>query len=66
MSYLILIRHGQSTWNAEDKFTGWVDVDLSYKGVKEAENSGEDEGRGRHVGRQRLGNFGVGGKEDNI
>ena len=41
MSKLILTRHGQSTWNAENKFTGWVDVDLSFKGVKEAENSGE-------------------------
>ena len=41
MSKLILTRHGQSTWNAENKFTGWVDVDLSEKGVKEAENSGE-------------------------
>ncbi len=41
MSKLILTRHGQSTWNAENRFTGWVDVDLSEKGVKEAENSGE-------------------------
>ena len=41
MSKLILIRHGQSTWNAENRFTGWVDVDLSKKGVEEAEQSGE-------------------------
>ena len=41
MSKLILTRHGQSTWNAENRFTGWVDVDLSEKGVKEAEKSGE-------------------------
>ena len=41
MSKLILIRHGQSTWNAENRFTGWVDVDLSEKGIKEAEKSGE-------------------------
>ena len=41
MSKLILIRHGQSTWNAENRFTGWVDVDLSQKGIKEAEKSGE-------------------------
>ena len=41
MSKLILIRHGQSVWNAENRFTGWVDVDLSDKGVKEAERSGE-------------------------
>ena len=41
MSKLILTRHGQSTWNAENRFTGWVDVDLSDEGVKEAEKSGE-------------------------
>ena len=41
MSKLILTRHGQSIWNAENRFTGWVDVDLSEKGVKEAEKSGE-------------------------
>ena len=32
MNNLILIRHGQSVWNAENKFTGWVDVDISPKG----------------------------------
>ena len=41
MSKLILTRHGQSIWNAENRFTGWVDVDLSKKGVEEAEKSGE-------------------------
>ncbi len=41
MSKLILIRHGQSTWNAENRFTGWVDVDLSERGVEEAEKSGD-------------------------
>ena len=41
MSKLIAIRHGQSTWNAEHRFTGWVDVDLSEKGVQEAEKSGK-------------------------
>ena len=41
MSKLIAIRHGQSTWNAENRFTGWVDVDLSEKGVREAEKSGK-------------------------
>ena len=41
MSKLILIRHGQSVWNAENRFTGWVDVDLSDKGINEAEKSGE-------------------------
>ena len=41
MSKLILTRHGQSVWNAENRFTGWVDIDLSEKGVEEAEKSGE-------------------------
>ncbi len=41
MSKLILTRHGQSVWNAENRFTGWVDVDLSKKGIEEAEKSGE-------------------------
>ena len=41
MGKLIAIRHGQSTWNAENRFTGWVDVDLSEKGVQEAEKSGK-------------------------
>ena len=40
MSYLILIRHGQSIWNLEKRFTGWVDVDLTEKGKLEAEKAG--------------------------
>ena len=40
MSYLILVRHGQSTWNLEKRFTGWVDVDLTIKGKSEAEKAG--------------------------
>jgi 2,3-bisphosphoglycerate-dependent phosphoglycerate mutase len=36
MSKLVLLRHGESTWNVENKFTGWTDVDLSAKGVAEA------------------------------
>ncbi len=36
MSYLILVRHGESRWNKANKFTGWVDVPLSKKGVEEA------------------------------
>ena len=39
MNNLILIRHGQSVWNAENKFTGWVDVDISPKGREEAANA---------------------------
>ena len=41
MSYLILIRHGQSTWNLEKRFTGWVDVDLTEIGKLEAKKAGE-------------------------
>ncbi len=41
MSKLILTRHGQSVWNAENRFTGWVDVDLSEKGISEAQKSGQ-------------------------
>ncbi|USG99276.1 2,3-bisphosphoglycerate-dependent phosphoglycerate mutase [Thermococcus argininiproducens] len=41
MSNLILIRHGESLWNKLNLFTGWVDVPLSEKGVKEALNAGE-------------------------
>ena len=40
MSKLILVRHGQSLWNAENRFTGWVDVDLSKQGIDEARKSG--------------------------
>ncbi|MBA3490069.1 MAG: phosphoglyceromutase [Longispora sp.] len=38
---LILLRHGESTWNAKNLFTGWVDVELSVKGETEARNAGE-------------------------
>ena len=41
MSHLILIRHGQSIWNLENRFTGWVDVELSKKGREEAIKAGE-------------------------
>jgi 2,3-bisphosphoglycerate-dependent phosphoglycerate mutase len=41
MSYLILVRHGQSIWNLENKFTGWVDVDLAENGKLEAKKAGE-------------------------
>ena len=40
MSYLILIRHGQSIWNLEKRFTGWVDVDLTENGKLEAKKAG--------------------------
>ena len=41
MTTLVLIRHGQSLWNAENKFTGWTDIGLSEKGIKEAEEAGK-------------------------
>ena len=41
MARLILLRHGQSEWNAANKFTGWTDVDLSEKGEAEAATAGE-------------------------
>lgn len=40
-STLILLRHGQSDWNLQNRFTGWVDVDLSETGRKEAKHAGE-------------------------
>jgi 2,3-bisphosphoglycerate-dependent phosphoglycerate mutase len=40
MKRLVLVRHGQSTWNKENRFTGWTDVDLSEKGVQEAIEGG--------------------------
>ena len=40
MSFLILVRHGQSIWNLEKRFTGWVDVDLTDQGKMEAEKAG--------------------------
>jgi 2,3-bisphosphoglycerate-dependent phosphoglycerate mutase len=41
MSYLILVRHGQSIWNLEKRFTGWVDIDLTENGKQEAKKAGE-------------------------
>ena len=41
MPTLVLIRHGQSTWNLENRFTGWWDVDVTDKGIAEAKTAGE-------------------------
>ena len=41
MFKLLLLRHGQSIWNLENKFTGWTDVDLSTQGVEEARKAGQ-------------------------
>ncbi len=41
MATLVIFRHGQSVWNLENKFTGWVDVELTEKGIQEAKHAGE-------------------------
>ena len=41
MPHLVLVRHGQSLWNLENRFTGWVDVPLTAKGEEEARQAGE-------------------------
>jgi len=41
MYKLVLVRHGESIWNKENRFTGWTDVDLSEKGIQEAKEGGE-------------------------
>ena len=41
MYKLVLLRHGESTWNKENRFTGWTDVDLSEKGLAEALAAGK-------------------------
>lgn len=41
MSKLVLVRHGESQWNLENRFTGWVDVPLSLKGIEEAKAAGK-------------------------
>jgi len=41
MYKVVLLRHGESTWNKENRFTGWTDVDLSEKGLQEAKKAGQ-------------------------
>jgi 2,3-bisphosphoglycerate-dependent phosphoglycerate mutase len=41
MHKLVLLRHGESVWNEENRFTGWTDVDLCPKGIQEARNAGQ-------------------------
>lgn len=41
MPNLVIVRHGQSLWNLENRFTGWIDIDLSPKGIEEANQAGE-------------------------
>ena len=40
MLKLVLLRHGQSAWNLENRFTGWTDIDLSNQGIEEARQAG--------------------------
>lgn len=49
MKTLVLLRHGESTWNKENRFTGWTDVDLSEKGVQEAMAAGRTLKEAGHV-----------------
>ena len=47
---VVLVRHGESTWNAENRFTGWKDVDLSEKGRgRSPERGARPGGRGLHL-----------------
>ena len=41
MHKLVLLRHGESTWNKENRFTGWTDVDLTDQGREEAKVAGQ-------------------------
>ena len=41
MKRLVLIRHGESQWNMENRFTGWTDIPLSEKGIAEAKKAGK-------------------------
>ena len=58
---LVLLRHGESTWNHENRLTGWTDVDLSDRGRKEAREAGRKGGMASHRRRTELtGNQGMG------
>ena len=41
MSQVVFIRHGQSAWNLENRFSGWADVDLTEQGIREAHEGGQ-------------------------
>ena len=41
MIKLVLVRHGESLWNLENRFTGWTDIDLSENGIMEAHEAGK-------------------------
>ena len=60
MKKIVLLRHGESQWNKENRFTGWTDVDLSEKGVAEAEKAGDalrDAGFAFGMGVERITNL---------
>lgn len=40
MKRIVLLRHGESTWNKDNRFTGWTDVDLTEKGIADANQTG--------------------------
>jgi hypothetical protein len=46
MYKLVLVRHGESTWNLENRFTGWTDVDLTPTGLEQAKTGRRAQGRG--------------------
>ena len=49
MYKVVLLRHGESTWNKENRFTGWTDVDLSEKGLSEAHRAGQELKKGGYT-----------------
>ena len=60
MIRLVMLRHGESTWNLENRFTGWTDVDLTEQGIREAHQAGQAPEReglhlrsGPHVGPEK-------------
>ena len=58
MKQIVLLRHGESGWNRETRFTGWTDVDLSETGVAEAVKAGETRRKeGFHFGRAYTSNL---------
>ncbi len=50
MKKLVLLRHGESIWNKQARFTGWADVDLTPKGIKEATEAGRTAIRNYYIG----------------
>ena len=53
MKKLVLLRHGESQWNLENRFTGWTNVDLTQKGEEEAKKAGE------LLNQEAIANFGI-------